>query len=274
MNPVFQHDVLVIGSGAAGLTLALKLCERLKVAVLCKDQVSGGSTYYAQGGVAAVLDSTDTVESHVQDTLDAGAGLCEEEAVRFTIERSKRSIEWLISQGVPFTEQDERTHAYHLTKEGGHSHRRIIHQADTTGRAISNTLVTRAKAHPNIEFYERRTAIDLVTREKFGLSGTGCFGAYVLNCATEHVELFRARFVVLASGGASKAYLYTSNPDGACGDGIAMAWRLPSRQHGVQPVSSHLPVPPPCKIFSDQRGIKGRRRQAASTGWQPFYATL
>ena len=229
MNPTFQHDVLVIGSGAAGLTLALKLCDRLKVAVLCKDKVSGGSTYYAQGGVAAVLDSGDTIESHVQDTLTAGAGLCEEAAVRFTIERSKSSIEWLIEQGVPFTEQNGDNREYHLTKEGGHSHRRIIHQADTTGRAISNTLVNRAHEHPNIEFYERRTAIDLVTREKLGLQGTGCFGAYVLNCETEHVELFRARFVVLASGGASKVYLYTSNPDGACGDGIAMAWRAGCR---------------------------------------------
>lgn len=229
MNPTFQHDVLVIGSGAAGLTLALKLGDRLKVAVLCKDQVFGGSTYYAQGGVAAVLDSTDTVDAHVRDTLTAGAGLCDEETVRFTVERSKASIKWLIQQGVPFTENDDTGTPYHLTKEGGHSHRRIIHQADTTGRAISNTLVERAQEHPNIEFFERRTAIDLITREKLGLDGGGCFGAYVLNCETEHVELFRARFVVLASGGASKVYLYTSNPDGACGDGIAMAWRAGCR---------------------------------------------
>ena len=229
MNPTFQHDVLVIGSGAAGLTVALKLGDSLNVAVLCKDQVFGGSTYYAQGGVAAVLDSTDTVDAHVRDTLTAGAGLCVENAVRFTVERSKRSIEWLIQQGVPFTENEDTETEYHLTKEGGHSHRRIIHQADTTGRAISNALVKRAKEHPNIEFFEHRTAIDLITREKLGLEDKGCFGAYVLNCDTEHVELFRARFVVLASGGASKVYLYTSNPDGACGDGIAMAWRAGCR---------------------------------------------
>ncbi|MCF7982443.1 MAG: L-aspartate oxidase [Pseudomonadales bacterium] len=229
MNPTFQHDVLVIGSGAAGLTVALKLGDKLNVAVLCKGSVSGGSTYYAQGGVAAVLDSSDTVDAHVRDTLTAGAGLCDENSVRFTIERSKRSIEWLIQQGVPFTENENTETEYHLTKEGGHSHRRIIHQADTTGRAISNTLVTRAKEHPNIEFFEQRTAIDLITREKLGIKGRGCFGAYVLNCDTEHVELFRARFVVIASGGASKVYLYTSNPDGACGDGIAMAWRAGCR---------------------------------------------
>lgn len=231
MTQHFKHDVLVIGSGAAGLTLALKLADSLSVALLCKDEASGGSTYYAQGGVAGVIDQTDTVAAHVDDTLTAGAGLCDVEAVRFTISQSKSCIDWLIDQGVPFTGASDQAGdtTYHLTQEGGHSHRRIIHAADATGRAISSTLIERIKKHPNIELFEKRVAIDIITREKLDLDGSGCCGAYVLNRISEAVELFQARFVVLASGGASKSYLYTSNPDGASGDGIAMAWRAGCR---------------------------------------------
>lgn len=227
----YQHDVLVIGSGAAGLTLALRLADQLKVAVLSKDSASEGATYYAQGGVAAVLDCDDKVESHVADTLNAGAGLCNEKTVRFVVERSKSSIEWLIAQGVSFTERPphESGHDYHLTKEGGHSHRRIIHAADATGKAISDTLLTKARQHPNISIYEHRVAIDLITREKFELQGHGCVGAYVLNKSQDRVETFRAQFVALATGGASKVYLYTSNPDSSSGDGVAMAWRAGCR---------------------------------------------
>jgi len=230
MTQHFQHDVLVIGSGAAGLTLALKLADNLRVALLCKDSASGGSTYYAQGGVAGVIDSSDTVEAHVEDTLNAGAGLCDSDAVRFTVGQSKACIDWLIEQGVPFTEDaDNSNGGYHLAKEGGHSHRRIIHAADATGRAISTTLINRARQHSNIDLFEHRVAIDLITREKLTLEGSGCLGAYVLNRHNDTVELFQARFVVVASGGASKSYLYTSNPDGASGDGIAMAWRAGCR---------------------------------------------
>lgn len=231
MTQHFQHDVLVIGSGAAGLTLALKLADHMQVALLCKDSASGGSTFYAQGGVACVIDNTDTVAAHVDDTLIAGAGLCDVEAVQFTIGQSKACIDWLIEQGVPFTENPdtESNNTYHLTKEGGHSHRRIIHAADATGRAISDTLISRVRQHANIELYEHRVAIDLITREKLGIPGNGCCGAYVLNRNNGGVELFQARFVALASGGASKSYLYSSNPDGASGDGIAMAWRAGCR---------------------------------------------
>jgi L-aspartate oxidase len=231
MTQHFQHDVLVIGSGAAGLTLALKLADSLSVALLCKDEASGGSTYYAQGGVAGVIDQTDTITAHVNDTLAAGAGLCDTDTVHFTISQSKACIDWLIEQDVPFTSaaNEAGNQTYHLTKEGGHSHRRIIHAADATGQAISNTLIARVQQHNNIELFEKRVAIDIITREKLGVEGKGACGAYILNRSTETVELFKARFVVLACGGASKSYLYTSNPDGASGDGIAMAWRAGCR---------------------------------------------
>ncbi|WCD78938.1 L-aspartate oxidase [Pseudomonas sp. TUM22785] len=234
MSQHFQHDVLVIGSGAAGLTLALTLPAHLRIAVLSKGDLSNGSTYWAQGGVAAVLDDTDTVDSHVEDTLIAGAGLCREDAVRFTVENSRQAIQWLIDQGVPFTRDDEHDREdggfeFHLTREGGHSHRRIIHAADATGAAIFNTLLAQARQRPNIELLEQRVAVDLITERKLGLDGHRCLGAYVLNRASGEVDTYGARFTALASGGAAKVYLYTSNPDGACGDGIAMAWRAGCR---------------------------------------------
>lgn len=234
MSQHYQHDVLVIGSGGAGLSLALNLPEHLSVAVLSKGELAGGSTYWAQGGVAAVLDDSDNIESHVHDTLVAGAGLCREDAVRFTVEHSREAIQWLIDQGVPFTRDEEpregeRGFAFHLTREGGHSHRRIIHAADATGTAISTTLLQRARQRPNIELLEDRVAIDLITEHKLGGPGRRCLGAYVLNCRSGEVDTYRARFVVLATGGAAKVYLYTSNPDGTCGDGIAMAWRAGCR---------------------------------------------
>ncbi|NMY49566.1 L-aspartate oxidase [Pseudomonas sp. WS 5011] len=234
MSQHYQHDVLVIGSGAAGLTLALTLPEQLRIAVLSKGNLSNGSTYWAQGGVAAVLDDTDTVESHVEDTLNAGGGLCREDAVRFTVEHSREAIQWLIDQGVPFTRDDEHAREdggfeFHLTREGGHSHRRIIHAADATGAAIFNTLLEQTRQRSNIELLEQRVAVDLITERKLGLEGQRCLGAYVLNRASGEVDTFSARFVILATGGAAKVYLYTSNPDGACGDGIAMAWRAGCR---------------------------------------------
>ncbi|WP_091506790.1 L-aspartate oxidase [Microbulbifer yueqingensis] len=226
MTAQANYDVLVIGSGAAGLTLALHLAARYRVALLSKQRLRDGSTWFAQGGIAAVLDSADSVESHIADTLDAGAGLCHPEAVRKTVENGAAAIQWLIDQGVDFTRDRQD---YHLTKEGGHSHRRIIHSADATGRAVHSTLIERVRAAKNIDCFEQHVALDLIRQPDAAKGRFRCAGAYVLDRETEEVELFQARAVVLATGGASKAYLYTSNPDGASGDGIAMAWRAGCR---------------------------------------------
>jgi L-aspartate oxidase len=227
MTRCHQHDVLIIGSGAAGLSLALRLPDNCQVALLSKADLNQGSTYWAQGGMAAVLHNRDTVDSHVADTLAAGAGLCSHESVEFTVRNSRRCVEWLVEQGVDFDLRQDPTNRqgreFHLTREGGHSHRRIIHAADRTGRAISEVLTDQAIAASNVEIYTHRTAVDLV------ISQGRCQGAYILDQQTGHVDLFQASTVVLATGGASKAYLYTSNPDGASGDGIAMAWRAGCR---------------------------------------------
>ncbi len=222
-----QHNVLIIGSGAAGLSLALRLPPTCRIALLTKADLNQGSTFWAQGGMAAVLHSKDTVDSHVTDTLEAGAGLCRREAVEFTVSNSRRCVEWLVDQGVDFdlreAPRSRLRKEFHLTMEGGHSHRRIIHAADRTGRAISEVLTDRVIAAENIEIFTHRVAVDLVVNDG------RCEGAYVLNEQSGHVDLFQASSVVLATGGASKAYLYTSNPDGASGDGIAMAWRAGCR---------------------------------------------
>lgn len=225
MAKSYNFDVLIIGSGAAGLTAALNLPSDIQIAVVTKAEALSGSTLYAQGGIAAVLDDKDSVDLHIADTLNAGAGLCHEKVVRHTINHSREAINWLINEGVAFTRTAENQEGYHLTKEGGHSHRRVIHSADATGKAVSTTLVDKARAANNIQIFENRVAVDLLTHKKLFLPGNRCVGAYVLNRKTSHVELFRARFVVLATGGASKTYLYTSNPDVSTGDGIAMAWR-------------------------------------------------
>jgi len=223
-----QYDVLIVGSGAAGLTLALNLDKKIRVAVLSKGQMKDGSTWLAQGGIAAVLDESDTEQAHVDDTLNAGVYLSHEDAVRFTVEHGRESIDWLIDQGVPFTREADDSD-YHLTKEGGHSHRRIIHAADATGKAVLRTLIQRADEAENIDLFEHYVAVDLITRNKLRLADNRCVGAYALNIKSGHVEAFKAPHVVLATGGASKVYLYTSNPDGASGDGIAMAWRAGCR---------------------------------------------
>ncbi len=231
-----QHDVLIIGGGAAGLSLALRLAEHASVAIITKGPLNDGSTYYAQGGISAVLSDEDSFESHIEDTLKAGAGLCNPETVEFTIRRAPRIIRWLQELGVPFTGETlpDGERELHLTREGGHSHRRVIHAADATGQALSDTLLNHARHHKSIHFFDQHIVVDLVTGEKQGLDHNRCIGAYILNKKTGHVESFNAGTVVLATGGASKVYLYTSNPDGATGDGIAMAWRAGCRVSNLE----------------------------------------
>ena len=232
MNDTYrQFDVLIIGSGAAGLSLALQLDNHLQVAVLSKTCLTEGSSLYAQGGVAAVLDSEDSFESHINDTLNAGANLCDPDVVRFAVEHGPESIQWLLNEQVPFTQNDKNKSdtGYHLTREGGHSHRRVIHSADATGQAIETTLEKHVKTQKNIHLFEHHIAIDLITSMKMGIDDNRCYGAYVLNRHNNEVSVFESPSVILASGGASKVYLYTSNPDTSTGDGIAIAWRAGCR---------------------------------------------
>lgn len=231
-TPELSCDVLIIGSGAAGLSLALRLAEKHKVIVLSKGPVSEGSTFYAQGGIAAVFDETDSIASHVEDTLIAGAGICDRHAVEFVASNARTCVQWLIDQGVLFDThvQPNGKESYHLTREGGHSHRRILHAADATGKEVETTLVSRAQNHPNIQMLERSNAVDLIISDKMGLPGPRrVVGAWIWNRNKEWVETCHAKSVVLATGGASKVYQYTTNPDISSGDGIAMAWRAGCR---------------------------------------------
>lgn len=235
------YDVLVIGSGAAGLSLALRLADHARVAVLSKTALAESNTLYAQGGISAVLDADDSIESHIEDTLVAGAGLCDPETVRLVVSQGKACIDWLLDRGVPFTEVESENggHQLHLTREGGHTHRRVVHAADATGLAVQTSLEQHARAHPGIEIFEHHNAVDLITSAKLGRSGRRVLGAYVLDRHEQRVKTFRARHVVLASGGASKVYLYTSNPDIATGDGIAIAWRAGARVANMEFIQFH-----------------------------------
>ena len=218
------YDVLIIGSGVAGLTLALQLDKNLRIALISKASLQAGASWLAQGGIAAVFDENDSADAHIADTLVAGSGLCHEDAVRLVVENGPQAITWLISQGVQFTRNSDQE-KYHLTQEGGHSHRRILHTGDATGKEVTSTLVDQVVAAPHIDIFEHHCAVDLTTQADSDSRKIRCTGAYLLNINSGVVSLFQAKNVVLASGGASKAYLYTSNPDGASGDGLAMAWR-------------------------------------------------
>ena len=228
-NQSLQFDVIIVGSGGAGLSLALSLPEHYRIAILAKSNLTDASTYYAQGGVAAVLDQSDSIQQHIDDTLIAGAHLCEKQAVEHTVEGGKPSVDFLLKHGVQFTLDEHEQ--LHLTHEGGHSQRRIIHSADATGKAISTTLVQRVQEKQNIQIFENYVAIDLITQHKLGHTDqeNQALGLYALDEQSEQVITFLAPFTALACGGAMKAYLYTSNPDIATGDGIAMAYRAGCR---------------------------------------------
>jgi L-aspartate oxidase len=271
-----KFDVAIVGSGLAGLSVALHLAETHKILIIAKRSLMEGASDWAQGGIAAVLDSQDSVESHVQDTLVAGAGLCDAAATRSIIERSTAAIDWLIDLGVPFTPDAKAERGYHLTREGGHSQRRIIHAADATGHAVQSTLAQRVRAHPNITLLEEHIAIDLITARRLGMAGTPaatdrCLGLYVQDIRQGRVLSIAAGHTVLATGGAGKVYLYTSNPDTATGDGIAMAWRAGCRVANMEfiqfhPTCLYHPFAKSFLISEAVRGEGGRLLLPASAG--------
>ena len=243
MSGYHDTQVLVVGGGLAGLSLALRVADRgTPVVLLAKGLLREGSSRYAQGGIAAVIDESDSFAAHIADTLEAGAGLCHPDAVEFIVQRAPENIEWLINRGVEFTrnQEDDSATVYHLTREGGHSHRRVVHARDATGDAVTETLDDQARAHPKITILENHIAVDLVLSSKVGGGPpTRCLGVYALDTALGRVNAISARAVVLATGGAAKAYLYTSNPDTSTGDGIAMAWRAGCRIANMEFVQFH-----------------------------------
>jgi len=254
-----NFDVAIVGSGLAGLSVALNLADTRRVVVIAKRAMSEGASDRAQGGIAAVLDSADSVENHVDDTLVAGGGLCDEAATRYIVEHGREAIEWLIAQDVPFTKDAAAELGFHLTREGGHSHRRIIHAADATGHAVVQTLLERARSHPNITILEDHQAIDVITSDRLGLPGRRCHGLYALDLKNDRTVTIQAPHTVLATGGAGKVYLYTTNPDTATGDGIAMAWRAGCRVANMEFIQFHPTClfHPHAKSFLISEAVRG-----------------
>ena len=253
-------DVLIVGSGLAGLSAALHLAPTHRVAVLTKGALGDGASGWAQGGIAAVLAEGDTFDAHVHDTLVAGAGLCDEAATRLVVEHAPESIAWLQQLGVPFSREDGHLH---LTREGGHSARRIVHVTDATGAAVQRTLIERVRQTPNITLLEHHTLVDLITGRKLGLEQNRCLGLYALDEATGQVLTFRAPTTLLTTGGAGKVYLYTTNPDTATGDGIAAAWRAGCRVANMEFIQFHPTClyHPHAKSFLISEAVRGEGGQ-------------
>jgi len=253
---LLTFDVLIIGSGLAGQSAALRLAKHCRVALVSKRQLEDSASGWAQGGIAAVLDSKDSIEEHIHDTLIAGAWLNDEAATRHVVENGRRAIEWLIEQGVPFTKDES---GYHLTREGGHSARRVIHVADATGSAVQDTLTRKVRAEANITVLEHHIAIDLITGDKLGSGEKRCFGAYVLDSRNGEVVTVGARSTLIATGGAGKVYLYTTNPDTSTGDGIAMAWRAGCRVANMEFIQFHPTClyHPQAKSFLISEAVRG-----------------
>lgn len=253
-----HYDVLIIGSGLAGLTLALKVADQKRVCLVSKRTINDSSSNWAQGGIAAVLAGSDSIEAHIQDTLAAGAGLCDAEVTRMVAEHGRETVEWLVKEGVPFTREADDS-GFHLTREGGHSHRRIIHAADATGHAVQKTLAEKVREHANITLLEDHIAVDLITSRKVKIEGNECLGAYVLDNASGKVLTIGADHTVLATGGAGKVYLYTTNPDVSTGDGIAMAWRAGCRVANMEFIQFHPTClyHPQAKSFLISEALRG-----------------
>jgi len=245
-----DFDILVLGSGAAGLGFALEAPSDALIAILSKGSLDQGATNWAQGGVAAVLSEEDSIDSHIADTRNAGAGLCDPEAVQFVIERGADVIRWLVSLGIELSwaaGAEESHWPPDLTLEGGHSHRRIVHAQDATGRAVQACLENTLAQRSNVEVFEGSIAVDLIVRPDPATGKPRCVGAYVLDIESGHIRTFRSRAVMLAAGGASRVYLYSSNPTGASGDGIAMAWRAGCRVANMEFTQFH----PTCLFHPD-----------------------